>query len=53
MKSVIKKVTAGALAFALILGCGGCGSAEPEVTELQEPKPTIHNAPFEPVSGDG
>lgn len=53
MKSVIKKVTAKALAFALILGCGGCRSAEPEVTELQEPNPTIQNAPFEPVSGNG
>lgn len=53
MNNVWKKITAGALAFALILGCGGCGSAEPEVTELQEPKPTIHNDPLEPVSGNG
>ena len=53
MNNAFKKIAAGALAFALVLGCGGCGSSEPEVTELMEPKPTVHKEPLAPVTVSG
>lgn len=53
MNNVFKKFAAGALVFALTLGCGGCGSSEPEVTELKEPKPTVHKEPPAPVAVSG
>ena len=51
MNNVLKKAAAGALTLALVLGCSGCGSSEPEVTELKEPKPTVQKEPLAPVAG--
>ena len=48
MNSALKKIAAGALAFALVLGCGGCGSSEPEATN-----PTVHKEPPAPVTVSG
>lgn len=53
MNNVWKKIAAGTLAFVMALGCGGCGSAEPEVTEREEPKPTVHKEPLAPVAVSG
>ena len=53
MNNVLKKAAAGALTLALVLGCGGCGSSKPEVTELKEPKPTVQKEPLAPVAVSG
>ena len=53
MKNVLKKIAARGLIFALVLGCVGCGTSEPEVTELNETKPTVHKGSSEPVTVTG
>lgn len=53
MNNVWKKLIARVLALTLALSCGGCGASQPEVTERQEPKPTVHKEPPTPVAVSG
>ena len=53
MNNVFKKIAAGALAFVLVLGGSGCRTSVPEVNEGNEPKPTVHKEPPEPVAVSG
>ena len=64
MNNLFRKITAGALALGLVLGCSGCAASEPEVTQPKQPEatqpskpevtiPTVHKEPSVPVTVSG